>query len=95
MDFANAVGQACVKQNPFSRGRFSRVHMRNNADITITVNRRCAGHGWFESSLLAFNSDSAQKLDSLQPSGAYLRACAQRRRALRRRLGVRPLDEAP
>ena len=94
MDLANAMRQPCVKQHPFSR-RVFRVHMRNNADITITINRRCAGHGWFESSLLAFNSDSARKLDSLQPSGAYLRACAQRRRALRRRLGVRPLDEAP
>ena len=84
-----------VKQHSFGGGRFSCVHMRDNADITITINRRCAGHGWFENRLLAFSSGSARKLGSLQPSGAYLRAYVPLRRALRRHPEARPLDEAP
>ena len=42
--FPNFVRQASVKQNTFRSGSLARVYVSNNANITVTINRRFTSH---------------------------------------------------
>src|SRR5690606_32832325 len=71
MYFTHFMGLACVKQDAFCGGGFTRVHMRTNTNITITFDGRCTCHG---AGLGLIKSDSERKPCSLLPCGVRLHA---------------------
>src|SRR5690606_23406574 len=94
MHLAHLVGAAGVIENPLGRRRLTGIDVGHDADISIALEGRGAGHDELYS-LERVTSDNARRRGWLPPSGACLPASLRPSRDWRRRRAALPTGDRP